>query len=67
MKLKLLILDLDETLIYAQEKSLEREADFYTEFYCVYKRPYLQEFLQFCSEYYQVAAGLRQEKSLLKK
>ncbi len=31
--LKLLILDLDETLIHATEKPLERQADFTTELY----------------------------------
>jgi len=45
---KLLILDLDETLIYSTEKSLERGCDFTVEQYFVYKRPFIEEFLAFC-------------------
>lgn len=36
---KLLILDIDETLIHATEKQLELEHDFETQWYFVYKRP----------------------------
>ena len=53
--MKLLILDLDETLIYATEKPLERRADFQTELYYVYKRPHVTEFLEFCREHFSVA------------
>jgi RNA polymerase II subunit A small phosphatase-like protein len=42
----LLILDIDETLIYSTRKELERKADFYVFSYHVYKRPYLKEFLE---------------------
>lgn len=52
--MKLLILDLDETLIYATEQKLERECDFQTELYHVYKRPHLDTFLAFCAEHFQV-------------
>lgn len=52
--LKLIILDLDETLIHATESALEREADFRTELYHVYKRPYVDEFLYFCFQYFKV-------------
>ena len=52
--MKLLILDLDETLIHATEKPLEREADFITELYYVYKRPYIERFLKFCFENFLV-------------
>ncbi|MDQ4120460.1 MAG: hypothetical protein M3209_03335 [Acidobacteriota bacterium] len=38
---KLLVLDLDETLIYATEEELERKADFRAGQYLVYKRPFL--------------------------
>ena len=51
----LLILDLDETLIYSSEKELSREADFQLFHYHVYKRPYLSEFLQGCSQYFKIA------------
>lgn len=57
---KLLILDLDETLIYATEQPLERKADFVlfentATPYFVYKRPYLDTFLEFCFTHFQVA------------
>lgn len=52
---KLLILDLDETLIYATDKGLERDCDFKTSFYFVYKRPFLDEFLSFCFSNFKVA------------
>lgn len=52
---KLLILDLDETLIYATERNLERDFDFIVGQYFVYKRPYLDEFLKFCLENFEVA------------
>jgi TFIIF-interacting CTD phosphatase-like protein len=52
---KLLILDLDETLIFAEETPLEREADFLVGQFFVYKRPYLQEFIEFCLENFNVA------------
>jgi RNA polymerase II subunit A small phosphatase-like protein len=57
---KLIILDLDETLIYATEKPLEYKADFVLfestpTPYFVYKRPYLESFLEFCFSDFQVA------------
>jgi NLI interacting factor-like phosphatase len=45
----LLILDLDETLIYATEEPLQRVPDFIIGPYAVYRRPYLTEFLTSCS------------------
>lgn len=52
---KLLILDLDETLIYATEEKLEREADFVVGQYFVYRRPFLDEFLEFCFTNFEIA------------
>ncbi len=57
---KLLILDLDETLIYATEMSLERKFDFVlfentASPYFVYKRPHLEYFLEFCFDNFDVA------------
>ena len=43
---KLLILDIDETLIYASKEPLNRLPDFRLSKYYVYKRPYLDQFLQ---------------------
>ena len=52
--MKLLILDLDETLIHAVEKPLEHKADFKTDFYYVYKRPFINEFIEFCFQTFKV-------------
>lgn len=60
---KLLILDLDETLIYATEEKSEREPDFIVGQYFVYKRPFLQEFLEFCFENFEVAVWTTATKS----
>ncbi len=51
---KLLILDLDETLIYATQEKLGREADFTVGQYFVYQRPFLNEFIDFCFEHFEV-------------
>ncbi|PHN04310.1 HAD family hydrolase [Flavilitoribacter nigricans] len=51
----LLILDLDETLIYATSETLERPADFTIAHYQVYKRPYLDAFLQQIREHFLIA------------
>ena len=52
---KLLILDLDETLIYATELALEREPDFLLGQYHVYQRPGLAAFLEFAFAQFNVA------------
>lgn len=52
---KLLILDLDETLIYATEASLPRQADFLVEPYYIYKRPFLDVFLKNSLDWFEVA------------
>lgn len=51
---KLLVLDLDETLIYATQSKLERKSDFKTGFYFEYKRPDVEHFLQGCFEWFNV-------------
>ena len=51
----LLILDLDETLIYGTEEPLQREADFVVGPYAVYRRPYLAGFLTCCSRCFRLA------------
>lgn len=56
--MKLLILDLDETLIHAVEQPLERTADFKTDFYYVYKRPFVNEFLEFCFQTFKVGVWI---------
>ncbi|KZN43300.1 hypothetical protein N474_14645 [Pseudoalteromonas luteoviolacea CPMOR-2] len=52
---KLLILDLDETLIYATEKKLAIEHSFVAGQYYVYERPHLKEFLDYCLREFLVA------------
>ena len=52
---KLLILDLDETLVFAAERPLARAADFLVGPYHVYKRPGLAGFLDVCFELFDVA------------
>lgn len=51
----LLILDLDETLIYATEEPLGRGHDFVVGPYSVYRRPHLGEFLDSCSACFRLA------------
>lgn len=55
MNQPLLILDLDETLVYATEEPIGTPADFTLGQYAVYRRPYLVEFLEVASSWYQVA------------
>lgn len=51
----LLILDVDETLLYASDKHLDRDPDFRVGQYFVYVRPHLREFLQRCQEHFRLA------------
>jgi carboxy-terminal domain RNA polymerase II polypeptide A small phosphatase len=51
---KLLILDLDETLIHASETELGFEADLKLDKYYVYKRPYLDQFLTNISKHFTI-------------
>ncbi|BAY86222.1 hypothetical protein NIES267_57280 [Calothrix parasitica NIES-267] len=52
---KLLILDIDETLIYSSEKQLDRIPDFKLDEYFVYIRPGLKEFILSCSKLFSLA------------
>ena len=53
---KLLILDLDETLVFASEEPLNSAAEvFELDRYWVYKRPHLTEFIDFCLAHFKVA------------
>ena len=65
---KLLILDLDETLIFATDRVLAKAPDFSTSSYAVYKRPHLDVFLDFCREHFRVgvwtSAGPRHAHSI---
>ncbi len=54
-KNKLLILDLDETLVHATKEPLSYSCNFSIEQYMVYKRPYLNAFLDKVKAYYKIA------------
>ncbi len=51
----LLILDLDETLIYGTEQELSRPADFSFSRFFIYKRPHLDLFLRTCAGLFDLA------------
>ncbi|MBK9096566.1 MAG: HAD family hydrolase [bacterium] len=55
MKDKLLIIDLDETLIYSSLTRLSFPEDFRVGQYFVYKRPGLENFLKFINENFKLA------------
>jgi TFIIF-interacting CTD phosphatase-like protein len=55
MSRHLLILDLDETLIYAAEEPLDRMHDFAVGRYSCYRRPGLQSFLKTCDALFELA------------
>ncbi|MGF1486145.1 MAG: NIF family HAD-type phosphatase [Prochloraceae cyanobacterium] len=52
---KLLILDLDETLIHSTEKELARPRDLRIDEYNVYKRPNVDDFMVNCAEIFDLA------------
>jgi carboxy-terminal domain RNA polymerase II polypeptide A small phosphatase len=52
---KLLILDLDETLIYASEEPLSKPFDLKLDRYFIYKRPGLENFLLQCFKKFRLA------------
>ena len=54
-KMNLLILDLDETLVFATEEKLAQPEDFRAGGYFVYKRPGLDRFIQFGFHHFKVA------------
>ncbi|WMS89255.1 HAD family hydrolase [Pleionea litopenaei] len=51
---KLIILDLDETLIYATEENLKYDDGFKVGNYYVHPRPHLESFLRFCFAHFNV-------------
>lgn len=52
---KLIVLDLDETLVFSTRTALERAPDFWWAGYAVYRRPGVQSFLQQLAEHFRVA------------
>jgi len=55
VRTKLLILDLDETLVFASETRLAYPEDFLVGKYLVYKRPGLDRFIELALEHFKVA------------
>lgn len=56
MKKILLILDIDETLIYATKNCIEnKEEDFRVADYYIHKRPFLDDFLNNSAKYFNIA------------
>ena len=51
---KLLVLDLDETLIYSSESRLGREPDYTAGPFFIYTRPHVNSFLNTCLEWFKV-------------
>ncbi len=49
-----LVLDIDETLVYATQEELNYPPDFEVTFYKIYKRPGLDEFLLKMSSIFQI-------------
>ncbi|WP_196888480.1 HAD family hydrolase [Aureivirga sp. CE67] len=55
MKKKLLILDIDETLVHANENPENEDWHFELQKYKVYKRPFLDEFLEAIQNHFEIA------------
>jgi len=55
MEKKLLILDIDETLIHGATDSLKAEPAEITSWCWLYKRPHVEVFMEFCREHFRVA------------
>jgi len=52
---KLLILDLDESLIHGAKEKLDYEPACIAAWCFLYKRPFVEEFMHFCKEHFKVA------------
>lgn len=51
---KLIILDLDETLVHATQEELDIPCDFQFDKYFIYERPYLRQFLTDLSKHFEL-------------
>jgi len=54
-RVRLIVFDLDETLVHATELPLSSPAAFQVEPYFVYVRPFASELIKFCASYFEVA------------
>ncbi len=50
----LLVLDIDETLLYAATQPLTQPHDYKAERTWIYKRPFVDRFLRFCQQHFQI-------------
>lgn len=57
MNKKLIILDIDECIVHASVDPINEQSNFdiKVDWCFVYKRPFVDEFLRFCSEHFNVA------------
>ena len=55
MDTKLLVLDLDETLIFGTKEPLDRPADLVVGEYSIYDRPFVRDFLSACGQLFKLA------------
>jgi RNA polymerase II subunit A small phosphatase-like protein len=62
MQRRLVIFDLDETLVHATETSLDRTADFTVPPYGVYVRPHVAELLTFVRQHFDLAVWSSAER-----
>lgn len=53
-KIKLVVLDLDETLIYATDQQLSRVGDYKFNEYHIYRRPHLDKLISYCIDNFDV-------------
>jgi TFIIF-interacting CTD phosphatase-like protein len=63
MNSRLLILDLDETLVFATQEKLARSEDFRVGPYFVYTRPGLDSFIEFAFDHFKVAVWTSSSKN----
>ena len=54
-RVRLIVFDLDETLVYATEAALPHAHSFRVGPYFVYVRPFANELIQFCASHFEVA------------
>jgi len=62
----LLVLDLDETLVYGTEKGLEREPVFLCTPYLIYLRPHLSDFVNCVREKYRLGIWTSSSENYMK-
>ena len=54
-RVRLIVFDLDETLVHATEEALPHPHSFEVTPYFIYKRPYSSELIEFCASHFDIA------------